>query len=117
MIYDHGLIPTSKLTVTAGALTINGNEEPNSQTLAVRKIIAHEDFHDNYSGIGNDIAILFLSGNFQFDSYVKPVALPPSSDNYHEGREKVRVSGWGTTEEGAGLSEHLRLAEKKLLDN
>lgn len=117
--YDGRLIRTSKLTVTAGSLTINGStEEPNSQTLAVREIIVHEGYHHNDLRVPvNDIAILTLSGSFHKTRDVQPAKLPSRYDEDHDNDNVVRVSGWGVTEEGPELSEHLRLADVPLVSN
>ncbi len=98
-------------------MTINENsEESNNQTLAVREVIVHEEFHHNDLGVlVNDIAILILSGSFQETEYVRPAKLPSSNHNEYSGL--VRVSGWGVTEEGPELSEHLRLADVPVVSN
>ena len=62
----------------------------------------HENYCGQYKGCGaqvafeNDLAILTVNEPFQFNSFVQPACLPPSSYEYKQGSD-VFVSGFGVS--------------------
>ncbi|XP_063585766.1 trypsin-1-like [Penaeus indicus] len=67
----------------------------NKQTVALSKIIQHEDY--NGFTISNDISLLKLSQPLTFNDYVGPIALPEAG---HAASGECIVSGWGALSEG-----------------
>lgn len=70
------------------------------QDIPVEEIIAHEKYDPADSNQHNDIALLRLEHNAQFNDFVRPICLPTMSDlrqNTLEGYD-MEVAGWGKTE-------------------
>ncbi|KAL5268025.1 hypothetical protein ACHWQZ_G004913 [Mnemiopsis leidyi] len=72
----------------------------NQQFASVKAIIVHPDY-DSYR-VMNDIALILLEDEVQFNKYTSPISLPADVDIeqlYAEG-SPVTVIGWGFTEQG-----------------
>lgn len=70
----------------------------------VNKVILHEEY-DSWT-INNDICLLQLKKDLEFNDWVNVIALPPQSQEEEEGTV-CTVSGWGTTSEGGDLADVL----------
>lgn len=70
-------------------------EEGTEQVVEVMDIIVHPDF--DAVTYENDIAILRLTENFQFNEFVQPISLP-AKGTVLEG--ECMVAGWGPVNEG-----------------
>ena len=70
---------------------------PPVQDITIEKIIQHEDFYLNETYIENDIALIRLSREVEFDDIVKPVCIPDpvESKAYNYEGERLFVAGWG----------------------
>ncbi|XP_046402910.1 trypsin-1-like [Ischnura elegans] len=79
----------------------------------VTKIHQHPGF--DIGGLDGDISILEINPPFVFRPGVQPIALPDSDMDVPVGTG-ADVSGWGTTEEGGDLPEHLRHAVVTIVD-
>lgn len=63
-------------------------------TIPIEDLIVHENYQPLLRNQHNDIALIRLSQDAPFTSYIKPVCLP-KRDNF---ARKLWVSGWGKTE-------------------
>jgi len=97
----------SNVRVTLGEHNVQSDWESNSeeQVISVEKIIARSDYDENT--ISNDVAILKLAKDVEFNDYIVPACLPSSAANDYTGKSAV-VSGWGTTSEGGSTSAFLK---------
>lgn len=70
------------------------------QNVKVERIIPHEDYDPADSHQQNDIALLRLEHNVQFNDFVKPICLPTGNDLRRANLEgnDMEVAGWGKTE-------------------
>lgn len=70
------------------------------QDIPVQQIIAHENYDPNDKDQQNDIALLRLSRNAQFNDFVSPICLPTSNELRQNEFESdyMEVAGWGKTE-------------------
>lgn len=89
----------------------NPKKECGKQTRRITKFEVHESFCGQYRGCGdqkafeNDIAILTVDEPFQFNSYVQPACLPPTSYPYKQGAD-VFVSGFGVSDLNSRFSKY-----------
>jgi len=105
-VSSGGTLATS-VRATLGEHDVQTDWESNSeeQVIQVEQIIPRSDYNENT--IDNDVAILKLAQDVQFNDYVVPACLPSSSANDYTGQSAV-VSGWGTTSEGGSVSPVLK---------
>jgi len=75
------------------------------QTIRVSQIIQRSDY--NGKTFDNDIAILKLSRDVEFNENVVPACLPSSTSTKYFGK-RATVSGWGATSEGGKSSAYLK---------
>ncbi|CAG7838479.1 unnamed protein product [Allacma fusca] len=80
----------------------------NEQELRALTLIPHPNF--DYNDYSNDIAIIEINGEFEFNENVQPIALPPLGEEVSEGTN-CRVSGWGTTIEGGPVARQLHYVD------
>ncbi|XP_041432923.1 serine protease 30 isoform X1 [Xenopus laevis] len=84
----------SCIIVILGANTISGNENE-EMTVSVKNIFIHPNYSDlDYSA---DIALVELTQNVSYTSYIIPVCLPTASAVFSPG-QSCWVTGWGITE-------------------
>ncbi len=74
-------------TIRAGSIYIDGSD---FQTLTIKKAVVHPKYDENL--LLNDLAILFLDGEFQLNKSVQPLELPRANENV---RKEITVTGWG----------------------
>ncbi|KAM3962498.1 bzArgOEtase [Aphomia sociella] len=70
------------------------------QDIPIEQTIAHEGYKSTDKDQENDIALLRLARNVQFNDFVKPICLPVSNElkqNSFVGYD-MEVAGWGKTE-------------------
>ncbi|XP_078577348.1 trypsin-3-like [Branchiostoma floridae x Branchiostoma japonicum] len=79
------------------------------QDFSVTRIIMHESYDSNR--INNDVALMKLSGNAQFNNYVSPICLP--TQDVAAGTNCV-TTGWGDT--GSGASTYLMQATVPIME-
>ncbi|KYN27230.1 Serine protease easter [Trachymyrmex cornetzi] len=75
-------------------------------TVGVEEQIAHENYRPTSRDQRYDIALLRLSRDVQFTSYVQPICLPSSSSL----GGRLIVAGWGKTETSSASNIKLKLA-------
>ncbi|CAG7836070.1 unnamed protein product [Allacma fusca] len=98
----------SKLMIQSGRHR-RSSDGSNLQKVPVKNMVVHE--HYNYKTHSNDIAMLLLSRELNFDAYTSPIHVPINNTRYEE---KAQVSGWGRIAEGGPLSDALLWAEDGL---
>lgn len=82
----------NKLFVRAGEWdTQTMSEVIPVQNQPVKEVIVHENY--NKGSLFNDIALLFLSGPFEWRENVRPICLPPPTENFDYSR--CYATGWG----------------------
>uniref|UniRef100_A0A672I608 Transmembrane serine protease 3a n=1 Tax=Salarias fasciatus TaxID=181472 RepID=A0A672I608_SALFA len=84
------------------------------QSLAVQSIVHHARYKD--TALDYDIALLKLAKPLVFNgsSFVEPICLPNSGEEFAEG-SVCWISGWGATEDEGGSSVFLRSAKVALI--
>ncbi|XP_058791263.1 trypsin-1-like [Phymastichus coffea] len=91
----------------------NSTLESKSQDFRVAEVIRHSAYSTvNYN---NDIALLKLQGAIKFDKKMRPVCLPERAKTF-TGQMGI-ATGWGATEEGGPVSNHLREVSVPILSN
>ncbi|TEA33758.1 hypothetical protein DBR06_SOUSAS12810121, partial [Sousa chinensis] len=80
-------------------------KEPTEQVRRAKHIVVHEDF-DRLT-FDSDIALIQLSSALEFNSVVRPVCLPHSTEPLFSSEICV-VTGWGSVSEDGGLASHLQ---------
>ena len=102
-----------------GSWIITGNESMENNQFSegqFYRILKVHDFPNyNEANFQNDISILELTTEIQFNEKVYPVCLPSSDFCLKNGR-KLLVSGWGVTEQET-TSDDLLQVEVELLSN
>lgn len=74
----------------------NLDDEISGFNVLVKRLISHP--HYDPSNFYNDIALMELQNNLQYDPYIRPVCLPPPSPDIHPlytVKENAIVTGWG----------------------
>lgn len=90
------IINTNEISIAAGITQRTDNI--NGQYRNVVEIIRHPSY--NNSTLENDVALIRLNTNLNFNSEVRPILLTSSSSNASVGTVS-RVTGWGNTVDGA----------------
>ncbi|XP_065744263.1 ovochymase-1 [Phocoena phocoena] len=80
-------------------------KEPTEQVRRAKHIVVHEDF-DRLT-FDSDIALIQLSSALEFNSVVRPVCLPHSTEPLFSSEICV-VTGWGSVSEDGGLASRLQ---------
>jgi len=111
----HCVEGSTNLVVALGEHNIRQDIESHAvQGIPVERVIRREDYDEN--SVNNDIALLRLSREVQFNEAVIPACLPSRTDRDYSGSEAV-VSGWGRTTEGGSTSDTLRETSVTVLAN
>merc|ERR1719300_165267 len=111
----HCVTDATNLVVAIGEHDIRRDIENHQvQGIKVERVIKRTDY--DTSSINNDIAILRLSSEVQFNDNVIPACLPSDATQQYTGRQAV-VSGWGTTSEGGRTSDVLKETTVDILAN
>ncbi|KAK9306053.1 hypothetical protein QLX08_003116 [Tetragonisca angustula] len=74
-------------------------------TVGIEEQIAHESYQPRSRDQKYDIALLRLSRDVTFTTYIKPICLPPTASL----EQKLFVAGWGKTENGSSSNVKLKL--------
>nr|XP_024645794.1 transmembrane protease serine 3 isoform X4 [Macaca nemestrina] len=93
-VYD--LYLPKSWTIQVGLVSLLDNPAPSH---LVEKIVYHSKYKPKR--LGNDIALMKLTGPLTFNEMIQPVCLPNSEENFPDGKV-CWTSGWGATEDGAG---------------
>nr|XP_044608582.1 ovochymase-2 isoform X2 [Equus asinus] len=93
------------LNVTAGEYDLN-HTEPGEQTLTIETIIVHPHFSTK-KPMDYDIALLKMTGAFNFGQFVQPVCLPEPGERFEAGFI-CTTAGWGRLTEDGILSQVLQ---------
>lgn len=96
----------------AGTKIFGGSKDRNAQKTPVDKIIIHPKFQAHNKT--NDIAILVLRKDLDFNNLVRPVTLPPHGANVPDEKEGI-ISGWGVSENG-NVGRNLTFAKTTTFD-
>ncbi|XP_012265988.2 uncharacterized protein LOC105691829 [Athalia rosae] len=75
-------------------------------TVGIEEQIAHEDYKPQSRDQSNDIALLRLSRDVPFTSFIRPICLPPNSST---SSRFFFVAGWGKTETRSESNVKLKL--------
>lgn len=89
------------------------DQKHDGRKIRVQKTLVHEEFDENHYGIlCNDIALLHLSENIQFSSYIRPICMPFMIHKYSEPSNGTNftLAGWGQTS-NVNISRRLRQVE------
>ncbi|XP_059791537.1 ovochymase-1 isoform X4 [Balaenoptera ricei] len=88
-------------------------KEPTEQVRRAKHIVVHEDF-DRLT-FDSDIALIQLSSALEFNSVVRPVCLPHSTEPLFSSEICV-VTGWGSVSEDGGLASCLQQIQVSVLE-
>merc|ERR1719385_198604 len=111
----HCVTDATNLVVALGEHNIRQDiESQKVQGIQVERVIKRADY--DTSSINNDIALLRLSSEVQFNNNVIPACLPTDRNQQYTNWEAV-VSGWGTTSEGGSTSSVLKETTQTILSS
>merc|ERR1719251_829946 len=79
----------------------------------VQRVIRHKGFSS--STLWNDVAILTMEDDVQFNNNIQPICLARGSNSYVD--RKVTVAGWGTLSEGGSQPSNLMKVDVKVWTN
>merc|ERR1712045_776387 len=79
----------------------------------VQRVIRHKGFSS--STLWNDVAILTMEDDVQFNNNIQPICLARGSNSYVD--RKVTVAGWGTLSEGGSQPNNLMKVDVKVWAN
>ncbi|XP_073890072.1 transmembrane protease serine 3 isoform X4 [Macaca fascicularis] len=108
-VYD--LYLPKSWTIQVGLVSLLDNPAPSH---LVEKIVYHSKYKPKR--LGNDIALMKLTGPLTFNEMIQPVCLPNSEENFPDGKV-CWTSGWGATEDGGDASPVLNHAAVPLISN
>ncbi|XP_054999631.1 ovochymase-2 [Sorex araneus] len=100
------------LKVNAGKYDLS-QIEPEEQSLTIDTIIIHPRFSAR-KPIDYDIALLKITGAFQFGKFVGPICLPKRGERFKAGFT-CRTAGWGRLMENGSVSQVLQEVELPIL--
>jgi len=101
------------LRVRLGDHNIHKNNEATHIEKRVKRVIRHKGFSS--STLWNDVAILTLEENVDFNSNIQPICLAEGSSTYVD--NIVTVAGWGTLKEGGKQPSVLMKVDVKVWTN
>ncbi|RZF43957.1 hypothetical protein LSTR_LSTR006765 [Laodelphax striatellus] len=92
-------------TVVAGELDLSRDPDcdsdnfcpPSAKQFKVEKFIPHPEYANDILGIGDDIALVKIEGEFEYDGYIAPLCLeygPLLNEDY--AGDEAEFAGWGT---------------------
>jgi len=111
----HCVSEATNLVVAMGEHNIRQDIESHKvQGIKVERVIKRPDY--DTSSINNDIALLRLASEVQFNDNVIPACLPTDRNQQYANWEAV-VSGWGTTSEGGRTSNVLKETTQTILSS
>merc|ERR1719500_2737637 len=111
----HCVTEATNLVVALGEHNIRQDiENQKVQGIQVERVIKRPDY--DTTSINNDIALLRLASDVQFNNNVIPACLPTDSSQQYTNWEAV-VSGWGTTSEGGSTSAVLKETTQTILSS
>ncbi|XP_042802108.1 ovochymase-1 isoform X2 [Panthera leo] len=88
-------------------------KESTEQVRRAKHVVVHEDFDSR--SFDSDIALIQLSSPLAFNSVVRPVCLPESTEPLFSS-EICAVTGWGSISEGGGLARRLQQIQVLVLE-
>uniref|UniRef100_A0A7M5V6T6 Peptidase S1 domain-containing protein n=1 Tax=Clytia hemisphaerica TaxID=252671 RepID=A0A7M5V6T6_9CNID len=100
--------------IVLGAHNFRLGSEGSRQIRTVRRAINHQGYNDRT--MTNDIALVELSQEVEFNEFVKPACVLDSSKQL-AAETPVVISGWGTTASGGSQPNILQEAEVKVVSN
>ncbi|XP_034482745.1 brachyurin-like [Drosophila innubila] len=105
----------NEIKIYFGAVERSNIKEPGQQHLLVQRnnIVVHPEWERRQKI--NDIALIKLPADLQFDEYIQPANLPDPNQSY-ENQTGV-VSGWGDTSDQDPPSEQLLYFDTPILSN
>ncbi|XP_027969006.1 ovochymase-1 [Eumetopias jubatus] len=89
-------------------------KEPTGQVRRVKRIVAHEDFDRRSADL--DIALIQLTSPLKFNSVVRPVCLPQSTEPLLSS-EICAVTGLGSVSENGSLTRRLQQIRVSMLES
>jgi len=111
----HCVTDATNLVVALGEHNIRRDiENQKVQGIQVERVIKRADY--DTTSINNDIALLRLASDVQFNNNVIPACLPTDRTQQYTNWEAV-VSGWGTTSEGGSTSNVLKETTQTILSS
>merc|ERR1711892_1151427 len=111
----HCVTDATNLVVALGEHNIRQDIENHKvQGIKVERVIKRPDY--DTTSINNDIALLRLESEVEFNSNVIPACLPTDRNQQYTNWEAV-VSGWGTTSEGGSTSSVLKETTQTILSS
>jgi len=111
----HCVTDATNLVVALGEHNIRQDIESHKvQGIQVERVIKRADY--DTTTINNDIALLRLASEVEFNPGVVPACLPTDRTQQYTNWEAV-VSGWGTTQEGGSTSAVLKETTQTILSS
>jgi len=105
----------SDVTIAIGEHDIRRDiETQTAQSIKASNIIMRDDYNER--SITNDIAILKLATDVQFNDNVVPACLPTNPSLTYANQDAI-VSGWGTTSQGGRTSNVLKETTVKITED
>merc|ERR1719334_2709561 len=111
----HCVEEAASLVVALGEHNIRTDiENHQAKSIPVERVIKRSDYDSD--NVNNDIALLRLAQEVDFNDNIVPACLPSSTSPKYAGWDAV-VSGWGTTSSGGRTSDVLKETRQTILAN
>merc|ERR1711973_32393 len=111
----HCVEEAASLVVALGEHNIRTDiENHQAKSIPVERVIKRSDYDSD--NVNNDIALLRLAQEVDFNDNIVPACLPSSTAQKYTGWDAV-VSGWGTTSSGGRTSDVLKETRQTILAN
>merc|ERR1712227_1033093 len=111
----HCVEEATSLVVALGEHNIRTDiENHQAKSIPVERVIKRSDYDSD--NVNNDIALLRLAQEVDFNDNIVPACLPSSTAQKYTGWDAV-VSGWGTTSSGGRTSDVLKETPQTILAN
>ncbi|KAK2586780.1 hypothetical protein KPH14_011807 [Odynerus spinipes] len=99
----------SKIAVVLGTVTL----DKGGDVYKVSQTIPYKEY--NSQKISNDIGLVKVDRDIEFNDKVKPINLP--TENFKDVGSYVTLSGWGKTSRGGSIPNKLQQIKVKVIDN
>ncbi|XP_053660449.1 CLIP domain-containing serine protease B14-like [Anopheles marshallii] len=84
----------------------------------VERFVVHPDYHNSYGVYINDIALIELATDVEYNVFVTPICLPVDATHLQpdDTETEYTAAGWGSTDNDSGMSSRLKQINLRKFD-